>query len=850
MRNKLRKAICAGLGLTQILSSGAFAMSDYKNDYKIDYMDRIFEYDTGDFVKKYSQSADLPKGEYDNYINLLKNIGVYSEKTVQKKGDSVLKFSDMYYAMSMVIYQDEEHSKQYDSTKFDQAVTMKDAISAMEDLLGYDKIKTEQSIMQTAQDEKLLTGLSYDAEREMTFGEFSRLLWNTLNAYGIEAKYTADGMMYEPREDTLLERQLEVYEIKGFMNAANGVNIYKNSALRKGYVEIDRGVYKADDSAANYLGQRVLSYVKEDDMGNKVILHIESDKSNDNITVDFKNIESLGARAEYVNEEDNLKRIDISDIRYVLYNGDATHDFSVMNNYENMDGCITFSKSKKNGEYDTAVITSYSYYVIHSVDEYEKKIYLKDGALFNGENYIEVPEDEYVLCTSDGEAADYAEFSPGDIIRVVQNSGKTFTRIDKNRNLVTGKVQSVDSDNGTVNINSKDYRVSKTYENRADSEKIQSNLFGVFYISSDGYIAGYKNGNEASYGYLRKVHEAEDNDEIVVARIFTQEGQWKDFELKDKLTLDGASNVAAKDVISYIRDNNMNNKLIRYKINAGEKITFLDTLIDSVDEASDSERLKESYAGTVRQSWQGGVWFRTDPGYRILNDKPVFKIPKNTDKTEEFKIMTGGNLNSDETDIYITLYSADRLGLCSVGVIADVADNVANESASFYCEKMNVGWDDEESAEIYELTGKRLDNNGNVLDYTLYLSEDKKQKIEDAAKCKIGAGTLLKMTYDSEKYIASANVIMTEGKLPADFYDSNNAYYQYMCGTVTMVDTEQGFIRIDAPGKSSVLSPSLIICIDSEKLTARKISTAELREGERMYAAKIGGGGRVCAVVR
>ena len=96
MRNKLRKAICAGLAVTQVLSVSVFAMSDYKNDYKLDYMDRIFEYDTGDFVKKYSQSADLPRGEYDNYINLLKNIGVYSEKTVQKKGDSILKLSDMY----------------------------------------------------------------------------------------------------------------------------------------------------------------------------------------------------------------------------------------------------------------------------------------------------------------------------------------------------------------------------------------------------------------------------------------------------------------------------------------------------------------------------------------------------------------------------------------------------------------------------------------------------------------------------------------------------------------------------------------------------------------------------------
>lgn len=240
----------------------------------------------------------------------------------------------------------------------------------------------------------------------------------------------------------------------------------------------------------------------------------------------------------------------------------------------------------------------------------------------------------------------------------------------------------------------------------------------------------------------------------------------------------------------------------------------MDTLIDSADEASDAEHLKESYAGTVQQSWQGGTWFRNDPGYRILNDKPVFKIPKNTDKTEEFKIITGGNLNADETDIYITLYSADRLGLCSVGIISETADNVSNESASFYCEKMNVGWDDEEAAEVYELVGKRLDNGGNILDYTLYLTESKKQNIESAANCKIGAGTLLKMTYGSDKYMVSANVIMTDGKLPSDFYDSNNAYYQYMCGTIT--DNEQGFVRLDTSEKSSVFSPNLILCVDAK----------------------------------
>lgn len=852
MKNKLRKSMCAGLVLVQLLSSGAFAMSDYKNIYKIDYMDEILKYDTGDFAENNPKDDDVQKGEYEGYIRLLKNIGVYSESTAQKSEKDLLKFSDLYYAMSMVIYRDEEHSAQYGSAKFDQVVTMKDALGKMEDLLGYDKVRNEENFMATAADEKLLDGLSYSAEREITFGEFSRLLWNTLNAYGIEAKYGADGLAYIQREDTLLERQLEIYEIKGFVNAANGVNIYKNSAPRSGYIEIDRTLYKTEDeTAAEYLGGRVLAYIREDSKGNKVVLHIESDKSNANITVDFKNIEAVGSRLEYTDEDGKFKKVDVSKISYVLYNGNAIHDFSVMQNYKNMDGYLTLSKSEKNSEYDTAVIMSYSYYVVYSVDAYDDKIYLKDGALFEGENYIEIPEDEYLICTSDGKAANYSEFLPGDCIRVVQNDEKTFTRIDRSKNLVTGSVQSMDSDNGTVTINSKEYRVSKTYQNRSENTKIQTNLFGVFYITSDGYIAGYKSGNEASYAFLRKIYESEEDNEIIFARIFTQEGVWADLQLKKKIELDGSSNISSTDAQKYIADNAMTGKLIRYKVNAKNEITFIDTLIDAPEESKDSERLVESYKGTVKQSWMGGKWFRNDPGYRILNDRPVFQIPKNLDKQEEYRAMTGANLTSDETDISITLYSANNIGLCSVGLISESSGGeVGAEAKTFYCEKMVVMWNEEESEESYRLDGKYIDNDARCLDYTLYLTQDKKDKLEETCDGKIGAGTLMRMSYDSDKYISDASIIFTGAKLPDDFYQSDSNYYQYICGTITVVDTENGYICVENSSKKSVLDPKMIICIDSENMKSRTISTAELRVGERIYAAKIAGGGRVCAIVR
>ena len=44
-----------------------------------------------------------------------------------------------------------------------------------------------------------------------------------------------------------MERQLDVYEISGFLNAANGMNIYKNSVPNEDCVEIDRAKYLIGD---------------------------------------------------------------------------------------------------------------------------------------------------------------------------------------------------------------------------------------------------------------------------------------------------------------------------------------------------------------------------------------------------------------------------------------------------------------------------------------------------------------------------------------------------------------------------------------------------------------------------
>ena len=853
MTGKIAKIASVSL-IAAIIAQPAFAMSDYKNIYKIDYMDEVFRFDTGDLLEGLDASED-ENSPYDYYMEVLKSFGIdLYDESGRKTHDSHAEYSDLYGAIASLVSSDSDFIENYKSGNFAGNITMREALGFMADMLGYAGMREEMSIESIAYKEGLLKGVSYSGERYITIGELAVMIWNTLNANGVEMSLSSNMVTYRDADDSLMERQLDVYEISGFLNAANGVNVYKNSYLKKGYVEIDRAGYISGNSGAEkYLGKRVKAYIRGDEDDDRTIVFLTEEESSENITIDMKSIESAGTYLEYETAEGKTKRADIRNLEYVLYNGDSTKDLSILVGFDDMDGNITLSSTERSGKYDVAVINAYEYFVVHSVDTHERRIYLRDNAKFKGVNYIDIPEDELVFCTSDDKEVSFEELLTGQSIRVIQNSSKTYTDIQASSATVTGKIVEFDRNSGIIKVNDTEYRISKTYENNPGSVSIKFNSFGTFYVSKDKYVAGFKDGNEAVYGFLKRIIFVQKTGEVQ-ATVFTQMGKWETFILKEKINLNGLDDVDAKKAADTINDNNDAEKLIRYKINGANKITFIDTMSDEVTEIDDDKRIKLAYEGTVKQSWQGGRWFRNDMGYRILNDSPVFSLPKNLEKTEDYSIKTGANLNNDEKDIYIKLYTADEIGICEVAIISEQADVIGEDTPYwFYCEKVGTVWNEDDQVSDYVMIGARVTSSTLDCseDFEVKVSADKREKLEAANPGAVGKGAFMKLTYDTDGYMSAAEVAFTNATLPDEFWDpSNTSYYQYFCGTVTHVDAERGYIVVNATTKKKEFPLHKILCIDSSDYSARTISIGELRVGEKMYVYKSGGWGRVCVIVR
>ena len=187
MSKRSLKFISGFLIIIQILHSGAFALDDYRNDNTIDYMDRVYRFDTDEFLEGYEDQERDDK--YSWYIRILSDLGIYPKTMSDKKSDSQVTYSEIDSILTSVILQNEDYAKEFNAVNNDR-VSMYDALSKICSMLGYDDMKDQLGVENIAAKNKLLTGVSYSGDRKITFGEMSVLLWNAINSHGMERDFS------------------------------------------------------------------------------------------------------------------------------------------------------------------------------------------------------------------------------------------------------------------------------------------------------------------------------------------------------------------------------------------------------------------------------------------------------------------------------------------------------------------------------------------------------------------------------------------------------------------------------------------------------------------------------------
>lgn len=867
MKKKLTKVLAS---LLAVMSMTVSVNAAVYYDVSYPWMDDVFRLD---YESMYGGAAGTTEsGDDANTVeNTLCMLGIMKRDEAGKFNPSAKLSRAAYEAAIRVIYSNEavdfaEYEKNYEGQAVKQEEIVARLLSFVESAgIDTDTIDVEEYAAATG----ITKGIVYSANKDMTRRDFATIVWNTLNSEYVQFTYEngAFSMQSQPGK-TLLQDKMNVYEIKGVLNAVQGYNIYSVVSPKAGFVEVDQIKYATNgiQGLEDLLGYTVTGYAEYDpETQSYTIISIEKSAKDDTVVIDLKNYESKDSKYIYYTEEEKTKKVEIDAIETVVYNGDIVG--AIENTMLDGIGSIQISKSEKNGEYDIAIIKEYqNFYTTRYVAETER-LYVAYEMKFNGEFFVDLSDDDanYII-ELDGKAIDKSALKAKLAIAVMQNTNGTYTEILASTKSVTGTVAG-ETDNGWL-IEGDEYMVDPAYDAASNLEgsvipPVANAVTGSFCYTPHGVIVSFEPEGTAKYALLRKTWVDEETEKTQV-KLFTTDGVWAIYEVEDRAKVDGVR-VNSEDVYdrltNVLGDNNANSPTPIRCVVVDEKVTFIDTIQDNPEEAKDIERMipAKNSAGQYRikfqVSWVKG-WNIPGNIYHVPDSTTMFVVPKDVTKEDEYRITTATSIPASTTTVAsyaeLSLFNADDYYITDLVILHTEGEQAStwavDDFVFIYIRGISQKMIDGELVEgidCYQQT-----RSTSVLTEKFYeLPENWQQKfgMDDLAGVFVGVqhedGMITKLSTDVGPYVKDYKIINNTagyGGSPDCFYTWNGST-DWVSATVLDVDVSKKYIKMDCGKdgiKSAVFAAYTIAAIDTKdgkKYTAEPIEVEDINPGDRIY---------------
>lgn len=775
-----------------------------------------------DSYGKFRPSAKLSKGEYEAALRF-----VYSGEAVD--------------------------FAKYDETYKNQKVYQKEIVRGLVGLIENTAIGSDDDIKTLADRHDLLEGVTYAPAKEMTRHEFAVVLWKTLNSEYVQYEVNGEAVGIKVEEGkTVLNGKLDVYEVKGMLNAVHGLNVYGTSSPREGYIEIARAVYKANgiENLDEYLGKTVHAFAKYNkDTEDFELLNIETDKKDESVTFDLTDFEELDGGYLYYDEDGKQRRVNISGARIVLFNGDNTS--TVTADMFDGQGTAIIGKSQKGGDYDVVIVKKYTNFLAKKYLENDYELYLAYNAKYKGSYYVDLdPDNGVVKCTVDGVRTGLEKLKSNMAIAMYQNTNKGYTEIIASSEKVKGTVTEGTEDgwviDGTEYYTDPDY-TKLSEDSDTGAQVIKMNSVGTFYVTVHGVLVGFEAEGAAQFGLLKRIWTDDDDDQKIMLRIFNASGEWINYQLAERVEVDGVKNTA-EDSVSRIQkafDTDTTPRPIRFKT-ADDKIKFIDTLIDDPEEADDAERMKYCGSFSGETPWVKGWDMGLGTDYHVGDSTPMFVIPedKYADDESKYSISTGSSIPASTKNIVYEAYNADKFKCARLAIYKGSAGNSGTEQYIYIKDVTTKVVGDE------VVTGVNcwlFTRNKQELDEKFYeIPDDWKTEwgVTDLKNMFVGAyfdgAEISGLKLEPGYYVKDFKIEPNEQGEELFFDRISSRNLDMVSGIVIDTDPSRDYMLINcgADGEKSVINTACVIGrVDTKatKLKVEGITTAEINPGDRVF---------------
>ena len=659
---------------------------------------------------------------------------------------------------------------------------------------------------------KLNKHVSNSAAESLTIGDGAKLLYNALKTE------------MQDMEGTFLEVCMDINMIEGRVTADYKTGLTSPEGVSAGRIKIDDTVYESDIDGELWLGKYVNAFCREVD-GTNVLVHLENDADFKEITVnaaDFVRAKSDRTNLVYEVAEDDEEKIRISPIADIIYNGKAYPDLPDGDFFLEC-GEIRALDSDDDDEYDVLFITSYDVMFVQNVVSYSKTIYNK----FNTGNFlpkIEIGNNaDTEIFDSYGETLEFSDIGVNNIIFVAQSqTGDTpYFRIIVSDVIKRGLLESISED--YIAIDGTEYPLSEVIEDAVEAELLpvtDVNREYYFYIDPYGNVAAYETVYTGKqYGYLKRAY-ADLDTEICYLKIFTADGIWKTYEVKEKVMYDSveysdtalAANIDVGIMVRFETDSKMRVKSVETPVTTSQSDTGLYDKIekDVFRKAELSSTLNNNKFYTMNKSFSNM--------YFAEKDVTVFLIPTAKGAPDDDFKCTDMSYFASESRYTADVYDMDEYMFSGLIVIEyDSSDTSALEAS--------IGEND-----YCLMVDKVIESyiNDELVSYVsgLHKNEQWSYTSSEAGTFRgLKRGDIIRTKYDDSGKLKQYILVHRYGTedLRSNVSDVNNA--KYIFGGVLSVEYDKRRMRIDEGKDLTVITP------ESAYVTVYESGNNEIRAG-------------------
>lgn len=452
------------------------------------------------------------------------------------------------------------------------AATYSEIMAVAVRALGYERLAGEypQGYHILAQKLDLDKGISYSG---ITEDDIYIILYNMLNTKTLSETYELSlggvnvsiDAVNSVDEKTLLERGYDVYCIEGIMTANN----YTKAASRNDGGENKRitvgGVSLKSLKFNEYLGYNVKAYYQKET--EEAVLIYPYCTNEVVLTADILDDAVKEGKTLKFTTEYNTKYYTEESFEVIL-NGKFDYSYKA-EEFKDFAGFVTLIDNDRNGRYDVVKLDKYEYIYDARVNKFDEAIYDNKNSK-TAIRIFESDADIYIFDYSSKEQKDISDIAEGASLAVKNSRDKKLIEVYILTDTVSGVVESYNSQSKKIKIGGKEYVVSKNFTDRYAASALFRGAMS-FKLGVNNDIIEISDAAESfGYGYLMGTSYDEFKGEGAV-KLFTSDGKTEQFEIGEKLTLDGisGSGKAVKSVSNY--------KLVRYMLNSNGMLIKLDT---------------------------------------------------------------------------------------------------------------------------------------------------------------------------------------------------------------------------------------------------------------------------------